>query len=317
MTTVPLANSFVYMKIIKHLSLIIFGIFYCQSLAAQNTTYNPKFIFDVHLHATNQQSERMISGLNATIEHHQQFNVKYAALSVANQTIGQEWLAKAPNTFLVGPSFPCADGKYPVGYDCFAENGGWPDIEWLRSQYEKGTFTVMGELLYVYYGIPPTDAKLAPYFELAHELNIPIGVHAGHGPPKERRLPTCCPNFNEELGNPLMLEPILKKYPGLKIWLMHGGEIRFHKQAISLMKKHPNVYADLSILNSVMPEEMYHQFLKSFIDAGLEDQLMFGSDNLPIPMILERLQKASFLSDMQKDKLLFKNALQFFQLESQ
>lgn len=270
-------------------------------------------IIDAHLHATNEDSNTVESELQEM----EKYNVVLAVLAGADRQLAARWKASAPGKFMIGPSFPCTNGMYPRMYPCFKENNGWPDIEWLRDQYKTGRMSVMGELLYVYYGISPTDERLEPYYSLAEEFSIPVGVHAGHGPPPNARLPGCCPNFNEEMGNPLLLKPVLEKYPNLRVWLMHGGEIDFHEQAVDLMKSYPNVYADMSILNSVMPAELHAKLLRSFIEAGLEDRIMFGSDNVPIGPIIKRLYSFDFLTDKQRRKILYENAARFFRLSEE
>jgi len=274
-------------------------------------------IIDVHLHAAIEESDILNQDLQSILQQIKNYNVVLSVLSGADRRLANQWKESAPDKFMIGPSFPCTDGTYPRMYPCFKENNGWPDIEWLEKQYETGRMSAMGELLYVYYGIKPSNKRLDPYFNLAEKYSIPVGVHAGHGPPQEKRMPGCCPDFNEEMGNPLLLKPVLEKYPDLRIWLMHGGEINFHEQAIDLMKSYPNVYADMSILNSLMPADLHAKLLRSFIEAGLEDRIMFGSDNMPIGPIIERLHSLNFLTDKQQRKILYENAASFFRLSEE
>ncbi len=281
--------------------------------SGQTNSDKPLPIIDVHLHATNEDSITVESELQEM----EKYNVVLAVLSGADRQLAARWKASAPGKFMIGPSFPCTDGIYPRMYPCFKENNGWPDIEWLRDQYKTGRMSTMGELLYVYYGISPADKRLEPYYSLAEKFSIPVGVHAGHGPPPDARLPGCCPNFNEEMGNPLLLKPVLEKHPNLRVWLMHGGEINYHEQAIDLMKSYPNVYADMSILNSVMPAKLHGKLLRNFIEAGLEDRIMFGSDNVPIGPIIKRLHSFDFLTDKQRRKILYENAAGFLRLSEE
>jgi len=243
--------------------------------------------------------------------------VVLSVLSGADKKLAAQWKESAPGQFIIGPAFPCTDGTHPRMYPCFKENNGWPDLGWLRNEYKQARMSVMGEMIYVYYGISPDDQQLDPYFKLAEELSIPVGVHAAPGPPPRGRMPGCCPNFDEKMGNPLLLKPVLEKYPDLRIWLMHGGEIDYHQQAVELMIAYPNVYADLSVLNSVMPQELHAKLLRSFIEAGLEDRIMFGSDNMPVGPIIERLESFEFLSDQQWRKILYENAAEFFGLSEE
>lgn len=297
----------------KKCCLIFFFLSFTILATTQTSPAQQLPVIDIHLHATNEDSNTV----ELELEQMEKYNVVLAVLSGADRQLAAQWKASAPDKFMIGPSFPCTDGIYPRMYPCFEENNGWPDIGWLRDQYESGSMSVMGEMIYVYYGILPTDKRLEPYFSLAEEFSIPVGVHAGHGPPPYARLPGCCPNFNEEMGNPLLLKPVLDKYPNLRVWLMHGGEVNFHEQAIDLMKSYPNVYADMSVVNSVMPVELHAQFLQNFIQAGLEDRMMFGSDNVPIDPIIKRLQSFDFLTDKQRRKILYENAASFLRLSEE
>lgn len=271
-------------------------------------------VIDMHYHASGQWEET-IDNLLAQMEKH---NVVLAVLNGANRELMFEWQEQAPASvkLMASPSFPCAGGMYPVIYPCFTEEAvpGWPDIEWLEMEIKSGRVEALGELLYVYYGISPDHEQLMPYWELAARYDLPVGVHAAHGPPADRRKEGCCPDFDAAMGNPVLLKPVLDKYPGLRIWLMHAGEIQFHRQAVELMKAYPNVYADMSILNSVMPVEMHARFLKDFLNEGLEDRIMFGSDNLPYELIIGRLRSFDFLTEEQERKILYENASRFLQL---
>jgi predicted TIM-barrel fold metal-dependent hydrolase len=61
-----------------------------------------------------------------------------------------------------------------------------------------------------------------------------------------------------------------------------------------------------------MPESLHRQLLKNFIDAGLEDRLMLGTDNMPLGAILNRLNGFEFLSEQQRTKINYENAARFF-----
>ena len=90
-------------------------------------------------------------------------------------TVASGLARPAPSLFFVGASFPCHREICSTGNPCFAESNGWPQLSWLRRQYESGRMRVMGELLNVYYGVSPADAPFEPYWSLAEELDIPVG----------------------------------------------------------------------------------------------------------------------------------------------
>lgn len=300
------------------ISFVTFLLICYASLAiAQSSPEKPPPIIDVHLHAINETSDNLTTGLQSVLRQMKNHNVVLSILSGADRKLAGQWKESAPDKFLIGPSFPCTNGTHPRMYPCFEENNGWPDIGWLEKQFETGQMSVMGELIYVYYGMQPSDVRLDPYFRLADTYSIPVGVHAADGPPERGRMPGCCPNFNGEMGNPLLLKPVLEKYPDLRIWLMHAGEVNFHDQTVALMKAYPNVYADMSILNSIYPEDIQEKLLKDFIEAGLGDRIMFGSDNVPIGPSVRRLESFDCLSDEQRRNILYQNAATFFRLSEE
>jgi uncharacterized protein len=275
-------------------------------------------IIDSHFHASpGASSNTLVVEYQDMLTQMRQHNVLVSVVSIPDVEYLPLWQSTEQHKFLVGPSFPCTDGIFPLMHPCFAKTKGWPDLTWLENEIKAGKIRVLGELLYVYYGISPTDQRLMPYYQLAVKYDIPVGVHAAHGPPPRARSKGCCSHFDASKGNPLLLKPLLEQLPKLKIWLMHAGEIDFHQQAIALMLAYPQVYADLSILNSVMPQAIHKKALQGFIDAGLEDQLMFGSDSVRIEKILARMEELDILSKEQKNKLMYTNAVRFFALTTE
>lgn len=265
-------------------------------------------IIDMHLHASAIRLPEHQDSVLGRLDAHR---VVLATLAV-DDTVATHWHEAAPERFWLGPAFPCYEGVYPQMDPCFEESGGWPDLRWLRDQYESGRMQSMGEMLYVYYGIPPIDERLEPYWALAEELDIPVGVHTGRGP--FRRPEGCCPRFNDDFGNPLLLEPVLQRHPKLRLWLMHAAGWDYLDETITLMTAYPNVYAELSIVNSRMPAQMHTDALRALVDAGLGERIMFGSDNEPTDPIIERIEAVPFLTLEQKRAIYYGNAARFLRL---
>jgi uncharacterized protein len=266
-------------------------------------------IIDMHLHAA---AIRSAAHADSVLEWMDRHGVVHAMLLV-HDTASLRWRELAPDRFVAAVSFPCHEGRHPTTQPCFAEWDGWPDPEWLRAQHAAGRLGALGELFNVYYGIPATDERLAPYFALAEELDIPVGVHTGRGPPPGRRAPGCCPNFDDDHGNPALLEPVLQRHPKLRVWLMHAGT-PFQTEAIALMRAFPNVYADMSILNSMAPPAVEALSLRAFVEAGLGDRIMLGTDNQPLERILERMESLDFLNEAKRRAILYDNAARFLRL---
>jgi parallel beta-helix repeat protein len=268
-------------------------------------------IIDMHLHAAAIRSDAHADSVLEWMDRHGVVR----ALMLVHDTAGFGWRERAPGRFLVAVSFPCHEGRYTSPQPCLPEWSGWPDPEWLRAQHAAGRLGALGELLNVYYGMSPADERLAPYFALAEDLDIPVGVHTGRGPPAARRAPGCCPNFDDDYGDPALLEPVLRRHPKLRVWLMHAGG-PFLGEAIALMRAFPNVYADMSILNSMAPPAVEAHSLRAFLDAGLGDRIMLGTDNLPLERILERMDALDFLSEAQRRAILYDNAARFLRLDA-
>lgn len=109
------------------------------------------------------------------------------ALLFANEADDIEAVKEAaPTRFWLGHAFPCVVRNNTGGKSCDWSGDAWPDVSWLREGFQSGDFKVMGEMLFVYAGIAPDDPRMGPYWALAEEFEIPVGVHINRGPPPRR-----------------------------------------------------------------------------------------------------------------------------------
>jgi hypothetical protein len=234
------------------------------------------------------------------------------------------WGGAAPGRFLLGAGFPCVAMRNEGEKSCSWDGADWPDIDWLRAQYESGVMRVMGELAYIYAGVAPTDPRMEPYWALAAELEIPVGVHINRGPPADSpsRPAGCCPNFDPDLGDPSLLRPVLENHPTLKIWLQHAGfpampmfdDIDYLEETFALLADDPNVYVDMTALHSVAPPPVHEAAVRAFLERGFIDRVMFATDNWEAAPIIERYEAMDFLTDAQKRGIFHDNAARFFAL---
>jgi predicted TIM-barrel fold metal-dependent hydrolase len=149
---------------------------------------------------------------------------------------------------------------------------------------------------------------LFPYYALAEKYKLPVGIHTGGAGPNHGS-----PNFKIEMGNPLLLEKMLIRFSQLKVWIMHSGD-QYYKETIDVMQRHDYVYTDISVISNpdIVPSAQFKIIMKAFLEAGLEDRIMFGSDNGDIEKVVASLNEADFLTKEQKNKIFYKNAERFF-----
>jgi predicted TIM-barrel fold metal-dependent hydrolase len=175
----------------------------------------------------------------------------------------------------------------------------------------------MGEIGAQYAGMSLSDPRLEPYLALAEELDVPVGVHTGISFPGISFDP-CCRNFRTAYGNPQTVEEALNRHPRLRLYLMHGGW-PYTQETIAVMSVYPRLYADVAVINWIIPRAEFHAHLERLIRAGLGDRLMFGSDQMRWPeaigMAIDGIESAPFLSADLRRGVLCENAARFLRLE--
>jgi predicted TIM-barrel fold metal-dependent hydrolase len=192
-----------------------------------------------------------------------------------------------------------------------------PDISILTGLFETKRLTIMGEIGAQYGGLAATDPKLAPYFALAERLDIPVGFHTGLGPPGTAYDPDYS-RFRTTLGDPRLLEDVLIRHPKLRIYIMHAGW-PYIAQTKALMQQYPQLYADIAVINWVMPREEFHEYLRALVRAGYGKRLMFGTDQMfwpeAIGVAIANIESATFLTAAQKRDIFYNNAARFLRLD--
>lgn len=182
----------------------------------------------------------------------------------------------------------------------------------LKELFESGRVQVLGELTLQYEAIPIDDPSVDPMLSLAHELDVPVHVHlAGLGGSAD---------FPVHLGNPLRLAKVLRKYPGLRIYI-ENASWPFLEEVTSLMYQYPSVYVDISTILHLTPRNVAYAYLKGLVDNGLGKRVMYGSDQMIWPEVIgeniEAIEAASFLTEEQKRDILYNNAARFLRLSEE
>jgi predicted TIM-barrel fold metal-dependent hydrolase len=216
-----------------------------------------------------------------------------------------DWIAAAPDRFYPGIGFQIGgDREY--------------SIETIRALHEDGQLAVFAEIVNQYVGVEPDDSRMEPYWALAEELDIPVGIHIGTGPPGVVYLGS--PNYRARMHSPLTLEEVLIRHPRLRVYIMHAGYPMLD-DLLALMYAHPQVHVEVGVIVHVVPRPAFYRFLRGITDAGYGNRVMFGSDQMVWPGTIERgikvIEEAPFLNDEDKRDILYNNAARFLRLSEE
>lgn len=229
------------------------------------------------------------------------------AVVMGNEKVVNQWKTDSPNRVIRGTAF-----------DVTALSGPKKDAELkrLREDFTTGGFQVMGEIGLQYQGMSPSDPAVDEYFALAEELDIPVGIHMGTG--GSGRANVGMPKFRGSMGDPLLLETLLAKHPKLRLWIMHAGYPMIDN-LLTLLQANSHVYVDVAGLIWSYPIKEVNRYIQRIVEAGFEDRVMFGTDQLLWPNLMAQsiniIDTAEFLTPEQKRDILYKNAARFLRLD--
>ena len=122
------------------------------------------------------------------------------------------------------------------------------------------------KLMPMYGGYRPDDARLDPLWQYATEHRLPVLLHTGT---------TFIAQAPLECTLPRHLDVVATRFPGVKMILAHLGH-PYEGECIATIRKHPNLYADISALH-YRPFQFYHS-LMLVQEYGVWDKLLFGTD---------------------------------------
>jgi predicted TIM-barrel fold metal-dependent hydrolase len=218
-----------------------------------------------------------------------------------------KWVSAAPARFM-----PAVDYRLPGtrGQKHVAPKS----LDELRALHRAGKLTVIGEIMAQYEGVPVDDPRMEPLWALAQELDVPVAIHMGPGEPGN---PYAGGGYRAVLGDPLSLEPVLIKFPRLRVSIMHAG-YPMAERLRALMFSYPQVYAEIGSIVYTEPKPAFYAFLKSIVDAGYGDRILFGSDQMIWPGVItpsvKVIEDAPFLTEAQKRDIFYNNAARFLRL---
>jgi predicted TIM-barrel fold metal-dependent hydrolase len=122
------------------------------------------------------------------------------------------------------------------------------------------------KLLPMYAGFRPDDDLLDPLWIYAARHRLPVLLHTGT---------TFVSQAPLEFTLPRHLDRVAARWPEVKIIMAHLGH-PYEGECVAVIRKHPNVYADLSALH-YRPFQLFHS-LMLVQEYGVWHKVLFGSD---------------------------------------
>ncbi|MAE67670.1 MAG: amidohydrolase [Phycisphaeraceae bacterium] len=122
------------------------------------------------------------------------------------------------------------------------------------------------KLMPMYAGFMPDDSRLDPMWHYAGRHRLPVLLHTGT---------TIVPQGPLEMTLPRRLDAVATRFPEVRIILAHLGH-PYEGECVAMIRKHPNVYADVSALY-YRPFQLY-QSLMLVQEYGVWHKLLFGTD---------------------------------------
>jgi predicted TIM-barrel fold metal-dependent hydrolase len=140
--------------------------------------------------------------------------------------------------------------------------------------------------------------ELEILYRAAEANGVPVMIHTGT---------SIFPGARNKFGDPIYVDDVAVDFPRLKILLAHGGRPLWMNTAFFLVRRHPNVYLDIS---GIPPKALLKYFPRL---EEIVAKTLFGTDwpGPGVPDIKQNLDdfRALPLSAGAKEQILTKNAL--------
>ena len=127
-----------------------------------------------------------------------------------------------------------------------------------------------------YQNFDPLDPRALAIYDQAQRHDLPLMLHQGTSPTRDAPI---------RLAHPLHVDEIAMRYPDLKIVMAHLGH-PWQVETCVVIRKHPNVYADLSA-NFYRPFSFWEQMVKA-AEWNVLHKILFGTD-FPVTTVHETL----------------------------
>jgi len=156
------------------------------------------------------------------------------------------------------------DPKHLIGF--LSVDPTQPGWERDMTEGHKGLGLKGIKILPMYAGFRPDDPRLDPLWHYATENGLPVLLHTGT---------TFVAQAPLECTLPRHIDVVATRFPNVNIIMAHLGH-PYEGECVVTIRKHPNVYADISALH-YRPWQFYNS-LMLVQEYGVWHKLLFGTD---------------------------------------
>jgi len=153
------------------------------------------------------------------------------------------------------------------------------DVERLASKWEMGGMKIHPpHQLFAANGyVDGRLPALRTIYRTAERLAMPVMIHTGT---------SIFPGARSKFGDPMALDDVAQDFPDLRILMAHGGRPLWCDTAFYLLRRHPNIFFDISSIPSRRLLEWFPRL------EEVSDKVVFGSDwpGPGIPGIREEIE---------------------------
>lgn len=142
---------------------------------------------------------------------------------------------------------------------------------------------------------------LAAVYERAQANGLPVMIHTGT---------SIFPGARNIHAQPILCDDVSIDFPNLVVILAHGGRPLWTEEAFFLVRRHKNMYMDIS---GIPPQKLMEYFPRI---EEIADKVLWGTDwpGPGVPQIKGNIEKFNGLpiSEVAKSKILYDNAARLF-----
>jgi predicted TIM-barrel fold metal-dependent hydrolase len=177
----------------------------------------------------------------------------------------------------------------------------FPVAEEVRRQLALGAVAL--KVHPVHAGIAANDRELYPAYEVCRAAGVPVVVHCGT---------STFPGAKNRFGDPVVLDDVIRDFPGLHLVLAHGGRGWWYDAAAFLALAHDRVWIELS---GLPPRRLPEYYARSNWNR-LVRRMIFGTDWPGIPGIAANARAVAALcpDDETRRLVLAGNAARVYRL---